>query len=523
MPVRPRKPNEIARQIMPLLLLGIALVASNNYFTVIDDETWVLDAATHPLRPTLALFLSGGGQHQYPPLYDLILHFWLRWTGGNFEYLRIPAIFFFLVGLFLLGRAARHLGGPSSATAVIWLGVLWPFGFHYARLEIWYSFSFFLVAGLTLSYLRYLEDQSQKRWVPLFLFGAALLWTNYFGWALLACLAADQFFRHRAGEITISSKVMAGTAALFIVSFIPLIRAFQYELSNGMDLHLGIISVIANAAFNVYSLFVSESVAPWRWLLSVPAGLAAVACIILVFLRGTWPQRRFLLYSAFLIAVMAVTGILLTKRLLLVADWVLLPIGLGIATTTSRWTRLGLAFALAVVAGIGWYGIRVRTSYSAPRFLEPWAQLAGDAADKIHGGAIVIGNSPSFFFYLTYILRAPGGGADWKFSGVLPYSVQYPNVMSPEQWLAKGHPFAPTVVWIRGMAGPQLAGPMDDAGRELDKACGARTSRLMMRDQGYEWKKRFFPQLGELQWRIEVREYDCAPATSPEIFPIPPR
>jgi hypothetical protein len=521
MPVRPRKSNETVKQVMPLLILGIGLVASNNYFTVIDDETSILNAAMQPVRTTLALFLSGAGQHEHPPLYDLVLHFWLRWTAGNFDYLRIPAILFYLAGLFLLGRAARHLGGPSSARAVIYLGVLWPFGFHYGRLATWYSFSFFLVAGLTLAYFRYLEDQSHSRWAAFFILGVALLWTNYFGWALLACLAADLFLRHRVGETAVSPKVIGGTAALFIVSFIPLFRAFCYELGNGINFHAKVTAVIANAAFNVYSLFVSESVAPWHWALSVPAGLAAVTCVVLVLLNEPRPPRRFFIYCGFLITVMAVTGILLTKRLLLVSPWMLLPIGIAVATMTSRWARMALALALLIFAGIGWYGIRARTFYSAPRFLEPWAQVAGDAADKVHGGATVIANNPSFFFYLTYILRAPGGGADWKFAGVLPDSVYYPKVMSAQQWLAAGHPFTPTVVWIRGMDGPQMGGPMDDAAHELDRACGARTSRLTMRDQGYEWKKKYFPQLGELQWRIEIREYDCGPANSPESFSIP--
>ena len=66
-------------------------------------------------------------------------------------------------------------------------------------------------------------------------------------------------------------------------------------------------------------------------------------------------------------------------------------------------------------------------------------------------------------------------------------------------------------------------GPWTAAAKQLDQSCGARVSRLMMRDQGFQWKQKFFPQLGELQWRIEVREYDCAPATSPEIFRIPAR
>jgi hypothetical protein len=523
MPVRPRQSNEIVKQVMPLLLLGVGLVASNNYFTVIDDETWILDSAIQPVRKTLGLFLSGAGQNEHPPLYDIVLHFWLRWTGGSFEYLRIPAILFFLAGLFLLGRAAGRIGGPSSAATVIWLGALWPFGFHYARLAAWYSFSFFLVAGLTLAYLRYLEDHSPGRWALFFLFGAALIWTNYFGWAVLACLAVDKFLRHREGERTIPPNVMAGTAALFVASYIPLFRAFYRELGTGIQLHQRLIVVVANAAFNVYSLFVSESVAPWHWLLSVPAGIAAVACVVLVLVNESQAPRRFLLYSGFLIALMGVTGILVTKRLFLVAPWVLLPIGIAVATITSKWARFGLAATLLIFAGIGWYGIRSRTYYSAPRFLEPWLQVAGDAADKIHGGATVISNNPSFYFYLTYILRAPNGGMDWKFAGVLPDSVRYPHVMSADEWMAAGHPFAPSIVLIRGMADPQTQGEMDGAARELDQVCGARTSRLMMRDDGYAWKQRFFPRLGELPWRIEVREYDCAPAMSPEIYPLPAR
>ena len=210
---------------------------------------------------------------------------------------------------------------------------------------------FFWLPGLTLAYLRYLEDQSFGRWAALFLFGAALLWTNYFGWAVLACLAIDQFLRHRAGERAIPPRVLAGTAALFILSFVPLFRAFRKELGIGIHFHHGFTVVIANAAFNVYSLFVSESVAPWHWLLSVPAGLAAVVCVVLVLMNASHPPRRFLLYSGFLITLMAVTGILVTKRLFLVAPWVLLPIGIAIATITSRWARMGLALMLLIFAG----------------------------------------------------------------------------------------------------------------------------------------------------------------------------
>jgi len=103
MSARHRKPNGIAQQVVPLLLLGVGLVITNNSATFIDDEATILGVAANPLRTTLALFFSGAGKHEHPPLFDILLHFWLRWTEGNFDYLRIPSILFFYRGTFSFG------------------------------------------------------------------------------------------------------------------------------------------------------------------------------------------------------------------------------------------------------------------------------------------------------------------------------------------------------------------------------------------------------------------------------------
>jgi len=521
MPVRPRKPNEIARQVMPLLLLGIGLVGSNSSFTIVDDEASILGSAARPVRTMLALIWSGNGRIDHPPLYEILLHFWLRLTGGTFESLRVPSIIFYLAGLFLVARAAGRLGGPESARAVAWLGMLWPFGFQYGRLASWYAFSFFLVAGLTLAYLRYLEDQSFRRWAWFSLLAVALLWTNYFGWAILGCLAIDQLLRFRTAERTASPAILVRTAALLCVAFLPLFRGFREELATGFDFHQHALAILANAAFGVYSLFVSESVAPWYWFLSIPVCMAVLASAGLVVATVPRNGRRFLLYGGLLIAAMAVCGILLPRPLLLVSPWILLPVGTAVGTNKSFQTRIVLPVALLMIGGIGWFGTYSRHYYSAPRFLEPWPQVAEDAAGKVRSGATVISNNPTFFFYLTYILHAPDGSMPWKFVGLLPDQVRHPQVKSPKEWLAAGHPVVPSMVWTRGMGDPQTDGPMDEAAQELGRACGTQTSRLMMRDPGYEWKQRIFPEMKGLQWRVEVREYDCPPAGSPEIFHIP--
>ena len=523
MPIRPRQPNEIAQQIIPLLLLGIGLVTTNNSVTFIDDESTILGAAANPLRTALAQFFSGASQHEHPPLYDVILHFWIRWTGGNFDYLRIPSTFFFLAGLFLLGRTSRRFIGSSGGTAVIWVGVLWPFGFHFGRLAAWYSFSFLLVAGLTLSYLKYLEDQTFGRWAVFFLFCASLIWTNYFGWAILGCLAMDQILRSRSKESAATAKALLGTAALLCVSFLPLFLAFRAELSKGMDLHQGAVPILANAAFNVFSLFLSESVAPWYWRLSVPAGVAVSLCMALVVRWIPRPARRFLFYSAFLILVMALIGILKTKYLLMLSPWILLPVGVAIEMAKPRWATFGLAGTLLIIGAAGWYGIYSRRYYSAPRFIEPWQEVAGDAAAKVRGGATVIADHPSFLLYLTYDLRVPSQNGPWRFEGLLPDSVRHPQVFSSAGWLAAGHPAGGKMILIRGGRDPGGNEPIDAVARQLDQSCGSILSRLRMRDEGYAWKQRFFPQLGEPQWRIEIREYDCDSSNSKQIYRIPPR
>ena len=522
-PRQPRQPKELTLQIVPLLLLGIGLVSTNNSITIIDDESKFLNYAVEPVRQTLADYFSGNGAQPHPPLFDILMHFWLRWTGGYFDYLRIPSILFFIAGIFLLGRACIHFAGLAGSVAVSWLGVLWPFGFLFGRMAVWYSFSFFLVSGLTLAYLKYLEGRTFGRWLAILFFAVALVWTTYLGWAFLACLAVDRALRR---ENTWDSEKIKDAAALaggLALSYIPIFRSFWSTMRLGVNVHERPLTILANAAFSVFSLFTSESIAPWVWKFSVPAGIAILFCVAVAAWWVPKGARRFFLYGAFLIALMAVTGILNTKRLLEVAPWVLLPIGSAIETTKPRWATFGLAIGLLAIGLIGWYGIYAKRYYSAPRFIEPWQQIAGETASKIGMGATVIADHPSFLFYLTYNLRVPRQNGLWKFEGVLPETVHDPRVFEPEDWLAAGHPMSGKMIIVRGGRDPGDI-PIDEAARQLDQACGSISSQLRMRDEGYQWKQRFFPDLGEPQWRIEVREYDCGASSPnpPAQAPTPP-
>jgi hypothetical protein len=145
-----------------LLAFGAILMASNRWFTPMDEEVAIIDVAATPALATVKLFLGGGRQHAHPPLSDLILHEWLRLTDGNIHLLRLPSIVFYLLGAWFLVPAALRTAGERARIYTLMLLLLWPYGFHFGRLAGWYSFTFLLVALLTLAYLRHVEHRSPR-------------------------------------------------------------------------------------------------------------------------------------------------------------------------------------------------------------------------------------------------------------------------------------------------------------------------------------------------------------------------
>ena len=474
---------------------------------MIDDEAFIIDRAAKPARQTIDLFLSGVGEHQHPPLYDLLLHGWLRLTNGNIHLLRLPAIAFYLMGAWTLAEAAKRLGGNRGQVRVLWMVALWPYGFHFGRTAVWYSFCFLLVSLVTLCYLRFLDDNARASWLWLFLSSLALVYSNYFGWALVGCLALD-FALRNAGNLSTWWLPFLGTGALLLVAYAPLFAAFLTEMHHRPHTDFHLLSVVANGVYNLYCLFVSESVAPWYWIAGATAGLATVVSLTLTLVYSSWPVRRFLLYFIALFFVMTVLGIIQPKRVMLISPWLIVPMGVTLGTLPRQWIRSAISASLIVVAVIGWLGIFSRKLYAAPRWIEPWDKVAQQAGEVVKNGGIVIGNNPSFFFYMTYTPSDSDSGKSREFAGLLP-NIRRAGVYDPTQWLAAGRPVSGTTLLVKGLHFDIPAEPTEEAQSWLDGHCNLRNSEQLVHDPGAKWKQRFAPQTGQLEWRIEIRSYSC--------------
>ncbi len=493
--------------VVSLSALAVALLATNRWFTVIDDETAVIDRAAKPILQTIQLFLNGMGEHEHPPLYDLLFHGWLRLTNGSMNLLRLPAIVFFVLAIWILAKAAGLLGGRRSAAYIFWIGLLWPYGFHFGRVAIWYSFCFLLVCLVTLCYLKFLNENSLANWLCLFLSCVALVYSNYFGWAIIGCLAFDFALRNWKC-VAVWWRPFLATGVLFVVVYIPLFKAFFGEFHSHAHADFRALNVLAKGSYNLYSLFVSESVAPWYWIAGVSAAFAVATSLIIAFRENSWQARRFLLYFIALLFIMTVLGIVQPRRLLLISAWLVLPVGTALGTVVRKLPRQMIVASLILVAAIGWFGIINRNLYAAPRWIEPWEKVAQRATEVIHNGGIVIANNPSFFFYLTYSLPNDDSGSARSFPGLMP-KVRRKGAYDPTQWLDAGRPVGPTTLLVKGLHFATPSGPTDEAESWLDQHCHLLDSEHLVHDSGAKFKQHFEPQSDQREWRIEIRSYSC--------------
>lgn len=478
-----------------LVVLVCAMFCTNGTFSVLDDEVTILDSATQTPTQTLDAAIHGG-QHEHPPLSDLLVHEWLEVSPNSTWALRAPAIILYGIGIGVLALAGWELGGRAVAIASAAIGAISPLGFHLGRLAGWYAWSFFCISLLTWAYILLRQSPTRERWICFIVVAIVLLYSNYAGWGIVGILLLDYCFAENDVRRRVRNALLV--LAALAIAYVPLGSAFIGLLAARAG-RVSAISAGARVVFNLYAMFVSESVAPWMPWLAVPAAIMIAVAVVSMYLRGG-AARRLLVGSLMLTLSLVLLNEGDTKRLIIVLPWMTLACALAMVPGSPVKTRV--AFALSVVVAIGWAGIFSGRYYAAPHWREPWPEIARSAAGVIRAGGLVIAVHPSFFYYASRELRpSPRYTKTWPDDCSM--------LCAANLWTSTTEPRRTTVVVESASGQEYWRGALWNVRQDLDSRCRLESESHYGRDPGYQWKQRLFPHSGQEEWRITWREYRC--------------
>jgi mannosyltransferase len=342
------------------------------------DEALTVDIAKHPLSQLHALLRQDGA----PPLYYVLLHFWMKLFGssnlgvrslsGVLSVLTIPVAW-------LVGRSY----GRSAAAALVVLLASAPFAIYYGTEARMYSLVMLITALGLLALGRAMQRVSALNLVGLALAVAAVLYTQYWGLYLVATLALWLLWQARKGQPEARRRTNArwSFAALVVgcLGFVPWLPTFVFQ-----SRHTGtpwaapgnfgaVVSTITGFTDNQATLSTAGS---------NQGRLLAVLYLVLAFLavfgvaRGRWhieldlhtrPRTRAIAFVVVVTLVAAVAGGLLTQSgystryaSVIFVPFLLLVV-LGLFTLADARLRVAVV-AVVAVAGLAVAGQNVTTS-----------------------------------------------------------------------------------------------------------------------------------------------------------------
>jgi len=247
--------------------------------------------------------LNAAARDAYPPLYFLLLHYWMKLGSGE-VWLRVLSLGFhlasvplvYLVARRLIGRGRRSVRYGASGAALIAAALLAfsPFHMAYAREVRMYAplcfFGLLSVWGL----LAWLQDGSRRGLWTMALAALAAVYTQYMG-ALLVIVMMAALFQGRSEPR--ARRALARLALVTGIGFLPwavfFLKAFLVTRGYGAE------RPILELAFYFLSS-VGVGFMHARWVLVVAAGTVLTLAIIGLQAMKKGPGRSLLAWWAFL-------------------------------------------------------------------------------------------------------------------------------------------------------------------------------------------------------------------------------
>jgi mannosyltransferase len=389
------------------------------------DEALSVNIARLPVGDLLEALRHDG----HPPLYYLLLHFWMELVGeGDFAVRALSGIFA-VASLPLAWLAGRRLAGARGARWALVVAALSPYWVRYATETRMYSLVMLLVLGGYLLLLDALDRPTWPRLGGLALISGLLLLTHYWAFYLVAAVGLALAVRawRRPGERGTTLRLLASVAAGGLL-FLPWLGGFLYQSANTgtpwgepfrpTAIVQATVMDMGGGSVTEASLYGTAVV-----LLALLALFAARSSghEIALDLRTTPTVRRELTTVGLVLALggvvsLATSATYQSRYAAVVVPLVLLAVAVGIVRVpgTARLVAGGVYLGLSVI-GIGWVNYYQRTQAD---------EVAAEVAERARPGDVVVycpdqlgpaysRAMPDGLVELSYPRLAPPDRVDW--------------------------------------------------------------------------------------------------------------
>jgi len=153
-----------------LLIGGITDLSNDEVFSIYHAQLDVIDIFQE---------LSTGNN---PPLFETILHYWIKFFGINENVVRIPSIIFSIVSTVFIYFTAKLISDNNERSGLL-ASLLFTLSLFISTLQIEtraYSLMIMLVAINSYSFLRNIQTKSTNYWQSIWILSTAFGWYTHF-------------------------------------------------------------------------------------------------------------------------------------------------------------------------------------------------------------------------------------------------------------------------------------------------------------------------------------------------------
>jgi mannosyltransferase len=192
------------------------------------DEALTVNIARLPLdRIPDALRHDGA-----PPLYYLLLHFWMKLFGSGDVAVRMLPGLMAVAALPVMWLAGRRLRGKTTAWWAVLLLACSPFAIRYATENRMYSLTVLLSLLGYLAVMRALEEPSFRWLVAIAVVTGCLVLTHYWAFFVLALVGAALIRRIHRGDGAEPAKRVILAMGAGLIPFLAWVPVFLFQLRH---------------------------------------------------------------------------------------------------------------------------------------------------------------------------------------------------------------------------------------------------------------------------------------------------